>query len=78
MYQYPRGVNNSSVILDIEFSPTISCSSWQNNCVLIEIMDDESDTEVGTDGIWKKNTQKVRSWRSEATQKPDANQHTEN
>ena len=58
MLQYPRGVNRGG-LLNIDYCPTISQSSWQNNCVLIEIMDDESDTEAGTDRIWKKNTQKV-------------------
>lgn len=34
-YQYPRGQNNGGV-LDVEICPTISCSSWQYNCFLIE------------------------------------------
>ena len=40
MYQYPRGVNKGG-ILNIEYCPTISRSSWQNNCLLIEIKEDE-------------------------------------
>ena len=40
MLQYPRGVNRGGV-LDIEYCPTISCSSWQNNCLLVEIKEDE-------------------------------------
>ena len=35
-YQYPRGVNQGG-ILQVRVCPTISCSSWQNNCFLIEI-----------------------------------------
>lgn len=35
-YQYPRGVNKGGV-LNTEICPTISCSSWENNCFLIEI-----------------------------------------
>lgn len=35
-YQYPRGVNKGGV-LDVDICPTISCSSWENNCFLIEI-----------------------------------------
>ena len=42
MLQYPRGVNKGGV-LDINYCPTISCSSWENNCVLIEIIDDDKD-----------------------------------
>lgn len=38
MYQYPRGVNEGGV-LNTDICPTISCSSWQNNCFLIEIED---------------------------------------
>lgn len=37
MYQYPRGVNKGGV-LDVDICPTISCSSWQNNCLLIEVL----------------------------------------
>lgn len=40
MYQYPRGVNEGGV-LNTDVCPTISCSSWQNNCFLIEIEDGE-------------------------------------
>lgn len=36
--QYPRGMNKGGV-LDVEICPTISCSSWENNCFLIEIYD---------------------------------------
>lgn len=39
MYQYPRGVNEGGV-LNTDICPTISCSSWQNNCFLIEIEDE--------------------------------------
>lgn len=41
-YQYPRGVNRGGV-LDVTWCPTISISSWENNCFLIEI--DESGGE---------------------------------
>ena len=41
MYQYPRGVNEGG-ILDTDVCPTISSSSWQNNCFLIEINDEEN------------------------------------
>jgi hypothetical protein len=34
--QYPRGVNGGGM-LDVTECPTISTSSWQNNCFLIEI-----------------------------------------
>lgn len=34
-YQYPRGVNPGG-ILKVEHCPTISTSSWENNCFLIE------------------------------------------
>lgn len=37
-FQYPRGVNKGGV-LNTEICPTISCSSWENNCFLIEIQD---------------------------------------
>ena len=37
MYQYPRGVNQGGV-LNVDICPTISCSSWQNNCLLIEVI----------------------------------------
>lgn len=40
--QYPRGVNRGGV-LDVEICPTISCSSWENNCFLIEIYGQEID-----------------------------------
>jgi hypothetical protein len=40
MFQYPRGVNEGGV-LNTDICPTISCSSWQNNCFLIEIDDGE-------------------------------------
>lgn len=36
MWQYPRGVNLGGV-LNVDYCPTISTSSWQNNCFLIEI-----------------------------------------
>jgi site-specific DNA-cytosine methylase len=35
-FQYPRGVNKGGV-LNTEICPTISTSSWENNCFLIEI-----------------------------------------
>lgn len=37
MFQYPRGVNEGGGVLNTDICPTISCSSWQNNCFLIEI-----------------------------------------
>ena len=46
IYQYPRGVNKGGV-LDMEYCPTISCSSWENNCFLVEIKDDERDNNQG-------------------------------
>ena len=33
-YQYPRGVNRGGV-LQSKICPTISCSSWQHNCLLV-------------------------------------------
>lgn len=41
MYQYPRGTNEGG-FLDTDICPTISSSSWQNNCFLIEINDEEN------------------------------------
>ena len=38
MYQYPRGDNEGGV-LKTDTCPTISSSSWQTNCFLIEIED---------------------------------------
>lgn len=35
-YQYPRGVNKGGV-LNTEICPTISTSSWEHNCLLIEL-----------------------------------------
>lgn len=35
-YQYPRGVNKGGV-LNTQVCPTISCSSWENNCLLLEM-----------------------------------------
>ena len=49
IYQYPRGVNRGGM-LDIEYCPTISCSSWENNCFLVEIKDDESDEDLCNKG----------------------------
>lgn len=48
MFQYPRGVNEGGV-LNTDICPTISCSSWQNNCFLVEIeyeIRDEEDTDL--------------------------------
>ena len=45
MYQYPRGVNMGGV-LNTEYCPTISTSSWQNNCFLIEINYEDKDTRL--------------------------------
>lgn len=47
MYQYPRGTNRGGV-LNVDICPTISCSSWQNNCLLIEISY-EGDDNSGLD-----------------------------
>jgi hypothetical protein len=41
-YQYPRGDNRGGV-LDVDICPTISCSSWQHNCFLIEIYKENND-----------------------------------
>ena len=48
IYQHPRGVNRGGV-LDIDYCPTISCSSWENNCLLVEIenKDDIQDDSEG-------------------------------
>ena len=37
-------------MLDMEYCPTISCSSWENNCFLVEIKDDESDEDLCNKG----------------------------
>ena len=44
-YQYPRGVNKGGV-LATEICPTISCSSWENNCLLIEIYGQEISADL--------------------------------
>lgn len=41
LWQYPRGANKGGV-LNIDISPTISTSSWENNCLLIEIYEQEN------------------------------------
>lgn len=43
-YQYPRGVNKGGV-LNVEICPTISCSSWENNCFLIQTEMEEAKVE---------------------------------
>lgn len=48
MYQYPRGVNRGG-ILDVDICPTISCSSWEHNCLLIEIYEAEGDIRTLTE-----------------------------
>ena len=45
MWQYPRGVNPGGV-LNINYCPTISTSSWQNNCFLIEIEHEDNDSRL--------------------------------
>ena len=32
-------------VLNVDICPTISCSSWQNNCFLIEIIYEEEEKE---------------------------------
>lgn len=44
MYQYPRGDNDGG-ILNTDTCPTISSSSWQTNCFLIEIEDEAEETD---------------------------------
>jgi hypothetical protein len=44
MFQYPRGANRG--VLNTDICPTISCSSWQNNCFLIEIEDEQQETDT--------------------------------
>lgn len=46
MLQYPRGVNKGGV-LSHDYCPTISTSSWQNNCALMEIVYETEDTDRG-------------------------------
>lgn len=41
LWQYPRGANKGGV-LNVDVSPTISTSSWENNCLLIEIYEQEN------------------------------------
>ena len=43
IFQLPRGVNRGGV-LNTDICPTISCSSWQNNCFLIEITYEQQET----------------------------------
>jgi DNA (cytosine-5)-methyltransferase 1 len=35
IFQYPRGANKGGV-RDVEFCPTITTCSWENNCMLVE------------------------------------------
>lgn len=49
IYQYPRGVNKGGV-LNTDICPTISCSSWQNNCFLIEIKDERLPDNTASGG----------------------------
>lgn len=42
-FQYPRGANKGG-ILNTEICPTISTSSWENNCLLIEEMTETQET----------------------------------
>ena len=42
-FQYPRGANKGG-ILNTEICPTISTSSWENNCLLIEDMTETQET----------------------------------
>ena len=46
-FQYPRGVNKGG-ILNTEICPTISTSSWENNCFLIEIEECDSKENILT------------------------------
>lgn len=41
-WQYPRGDNKGGV-LDTDICPTISCNSWEHNCLLIEIRENGSE-----------------------------------
>lgn len=46
-YQYPRGANKGG-ILKTEICPTISASSWENNCFLIEIEECNTKENIST------------------------------
>lgn len=54
--QYPRGANKGGV-LEIDICPTISVSSFQNNCCLIEYENAEKKENRGGEGeketIWR-------------------------
>lgn len=55
-FQYPRGVNKGG-ILNTEICPTISTSSWENNCFLVEIYDgQETDDPTPKSGGGKSRT----------------------
>lgn len=43
--QYPRGVNKGGVI-DLDYCPTISTSSFQHNCFLIVFYEKKDNSEV--------------------------------
>ena len=43
-WQYPRGENKGGV-LNVDVCPTISCSSFQHNCLLIEIYKEEKEEQ---------------------------------
>ena len=41
-FQYPRGLNPGGV-LNVDCCPTISTSSWEHNCFLVEIEYEDND-----------------------------------
>ena len=45
IFQYPRGKNDGG-ILNANICPTISRSSWQTNCFLIEIEYEQSESDL--------------------------------
>ena len=47
--QYPRGANKGGT-LDVDICPTISCSNWEYNCVLIKIYGQETDDPTPKSG----------------------------
>ena len=44
LYQYPRGINEGEQLFT-DICPTITCSSWQCNCFLIEIEYEQQETD---------------------------------
>ena len=47
--QYPRGVNKGGGVISVNYCPTISTSSFQNNCFLI-VYEKKDNSEIRESG----------------------------